>query len=210
MMVDHRETISRTDTSVDIAFALPPLLVNPDSNDGQRARKCICQCAREVGKAKMRPQGVVFSIGGAFHPRASKEENATALRALLDCLVELDLIYLDAYPSTPGLYQAGVVYHLMPSTTPWDTIPTLYNRKFGDCKSLAAARIAEVRRSGKTAKPVFRHITDGWGTMFHILILHENGNWECPSRALGMRTVLEQPSQARATGSRWTSGTGCF
>lgn len=141
----------------------------------------------------MCPQGVVFGIDDAFYAQASKSSNASALRALLDCLVDLDVIYLEAYPNTPGLYEARVFYHFMPTKAPWDTIPTLFSRGYGDCKSLAAARIAELRCRGQVAKPVFRFLKNNWGTMFHILILHSNGNWECPSRILGMQVVQEQP-----------------
>lgn len=179
---------------MEIKFALSPLLVSPGSNEGKQARIAIKKCAREVGKAKMYPQGVAFGIDDAFRVRASKSKNAIALGALLDCLIDLDLVYLSAYPSTPGLYNSGVVYRLMPTEAPWDTIPTLYTRGYGDCKSLVAARIAELRRAGRVARPVFRHIKDGWGTMYHILILHSNGHWECPSRALGMRTAQEGPA----------------
>jgi hypothetical protein len=179
---------------LDIAFALPPLLVNPGSTEGQRARTCIRVCAKEVGRAKMRPEGVVFGIDDAFHPRASKETNAKALRALLDCLIELDTICLDVCPTLPGLYQSGVRYRLMPTRAPWDTTPVFYRRRIADCKTLVAARIAELRRQGRMAIPIFRHVTSGWGTMFHILILHGNGTWECPSRNLGMTTIQEMPS----------------
>lgn len=178
---------------MNIAFALPPPLVNPDSKEGQRARTCIRRCAAQVGHAKMRPQGVVFGIDGAFHPRASRTNNAIALRALLDCLIDLDTICLDVYPNLPSLYQSGVIYRLMPTKAPWDTTPILVARQFTDCKSLVAARIAELRRAGRVAIPVFRNITDGWGTMFHILILHGNGQWECPSRLLGMGSAQELP-----------------
>lgn len=183
---------------MEIAFALPQLLVNPGSIEGQRARDCIRKCALEVGCAKMRPQGVAFGIDDAFHPRASKTNNAIALRALLDCLVDLDVIYLEACPNTPHLYDSGVVYRLMPSKAPWDTTPILINRGYTDCKSLVAARIAELRRAGRVAMPVFRNITDGWGTMFHILILHGNGEWECPSRLLGMTGPQEMPGYSMA------------
>jgi len=178
---------------MNIAFALPPLLVDPGSKEGQLARNCIRKCALEVGRAKMRPDGVVFGIDDAFHPRASKTANAIALRALLDCLIELDSICLESDPTLPPLYEAGVVYRLMPTAAPWDTTPTMFRRRFSDCKSLVAARIAELRRAGKNAMPVFRNITDGWGTMFHILILHGNGQWECPSRLLGMLGPQELP-----------------
>ncbi len=178
---------------MDISFALPSILTNPRSDQGQKTRKVLRKCAREVGRAKLRPQSVVFDIDDAFNARSSNQVNAKALGALLDCLVELNLIYLDLFPNTPGLYETGVFYYLMPTKAPWDTIPTLYGRGYGDCKSLAAARVAELRRQGKAARPVFRHITDQWGTMFHILILHGDGRWECPSRRLGMRTGQEKP-----------------
>lgn len=178
---------------MDIAFALPPLLVNPGSLEGQRARVCIRQCAQKVGRARMRPQGVVFGVDGAFNLRASKDQNAIALRALLDCLIALDSICLDSDPRLPTLYQSGVVYKLMPGNAAWDTIPTYIRRGYTDCKSLVAGRIAELRRVGNIAIPVFRHVTDGWGTMFHILILHGDGRWECPSRNLGMNAIQESP-----------------
>lgn len=183
---------------MNIPFALPPLLVDPGSREGQQARECIRKCAREVGRAKMRPEGVAFGIDGAFHPRASKEANAHALRALLDCLIELDLICFSARPTLPGLYQTRVFYRLMPTHAPWETTPVLYRRGFGDCKTLVASRIAELRRQGQVAIPVFRHVTSGWGTMFHILILHGDGRWECPSRLLGMNTAQEQPRHSTA------------
>jgi hypothetical protein len=183
---------------MNIAFALPQLLVNPGSNEGQQARNCIRKCALEVGRAKMRPQGVVFGIDGAFHPRASKTANAIALRALLDCLIDLDIIILKAFPNLPRLYHSKVVYKLMPSEAPWDSTPILMQRGFTDCKSLVATRIAEIRHDGFTAMPVFRNIKDGWGTMFHILILHGNGQWECPSRNLGMLGPQEMPRYSMA------------
>ncbi|VVB55231.1 Uncharacterised protein [uncultured archaeon] len=183
---------------MNIAFALPPLLVDPGSSEGQRARECIRKCALEVGRAKMRPQGVVFGIDDAFHPRASKTANAIALRALLDCLINLDVIILRAYPNTPKLYESGVFYKLMPSEAPWDTTPIMFRRGFTDCKSLVAARIAELIIAGKVAMPVFRNIKDGWGTMFHILILHGNGQWECPSSILGMHAAQEVPYYSMA------------
>ena len=178
---------------MDIAFHLPPFLVDPGSAEGQIARTFIRKCTSKVGRSKMRPDGIVFTIDNAFHPRASKENNALALRALLDCLIELDIICRKYNPGLPFLYQSGVYYQLMPSKEPWDTIPSMLARGFTDCKSHVAARIAELRCAGKVAMPVFRNVTDSWGTMFHILILHGNGKWECPSRLLGMRGAEELP-----------------
>jgi len=174
-----------------VRFALPPLLLDPSSSEGQQARKTIRRCAQALGRSLFEPSGVVFGIDTAFTASSSNRENATALRALMDCLVDLDVLCLRAFPDTPPLYESGVFYRLMPYRYPWDTVPTLYARGYGDCKSLAAARIAELRLQGMDATPVFRHLSNSKGTMFHILLWRGDGQWECPSRALGMRALQE-------------------
>ncbi|MCL2428615.1 MAG: hypothetical protein FWD12_05225 [Alphaproteobacteria bacterium] len=175
-----------------IAFSLPPLLLDPRSPHGHEARRAIRKCTRLVGKSQYQPGGVVFKIEGAFTRHTSKAANAAALRALMDCLVSLDLLCLDAFPDLPPLYESGTWYHLMPYQYPWDTVPSLYERGYGDCKSLAALRIAELKRAGIDATPVFRHLANDRGTMFHILVWRGDGQWECPSRILGMRTAEEE------------------
>lgn len=151
---------------------------------------------------------IVFNIQQAFYPGASGVDNALALKELLDCMVKLNLAYL-RYHSAPPLYASGVVYG---RTTIWEPIAALYlpnkharrdfgkvtfwdpignygGKKRGDCKSLSAARIAELIRQGKKAKPVFRfklRDIDRPGVAdFHILVMTEDG-FEDPSAKLGM------------------------
>jgi hypothetical protein len=78
-------------------------------------------------------------------------------------------------------------------TRVWETIPALYQRGFGDCKSLTAAYIAELQKRGMQADPVFRWIrTPEGGTDFHILVQTIRG-FEDPSKVLGMGSVEVAP-----------------
>lgn len=149
---------------------------------------------------------IVLNVHQAFYPGASEVDNACALRAMLDCMIALNLAYLRYHP-VPSLYESGVVYG---RTTIWEPTAALYlpnkhpskargktwwepvgesgGKKRGDCKSLTAARIAELRAVGQTAQPVFRfsNRADGSGYQdFHILVQTPSG-WEDPSRKLGM------------------------
>lgn len=151
-------------------------------------RKAIRQCASSVGKASLQPGAVVFRIDRAFCPRASDLLNAAALQALLVCLYQLDCIWFQFHPLTAPLYQSGVIYR---RTEVWDPIPALYSRQYGDCKSLTAARCAELRRQGVWCRPVFRFDSLPGGTMYHILIMFADGTWEDPSKILGMQVNQE-------------------
>lgn len=125
---------------------------------------------------------ITFNLPHVFNPSSSPLDNAYALRALLDCLINLDLAFLRLHPAPP-LYKAGVRYD---RTSWWETIPALYARKFGDCKSLSAALIAQYRRSRIPAEPVFRFVTNTDGsTDYHILVQCPSG-FEDPSKVLGM------------------------
>jgi len=152
---------------------------------------------------------ITFNVHQAFYPGASEVDNACALRALLDCMIALNLAYLKYHP-VPSLYESGVVYG---RTTIWEPTSALYlpnkfpeqakgktwwvplgtsgGKKRGDCKSLSAARIAELRMQGVNAQPVFRFVNraDGSGYQdFHILVQNPTTKtgWEDPSAKLGM------------------------
>jgi hypothetical protein len=128
---------------------------------------------------------ITFSIPHAFFPDSSQETNADALRALLDCLIRLNLAFLRTH-TPPSLYRSGVRYG---RTQIWDSIPALYERGYGDCKSLTCALIAEYRMKGIQATPVFRFNprNDGSGMSdYHILVQLPDGTFEDPSKRLGM------------------------
>ena len=136
---------------------------------------------------------ICFDLGFVFNPAASNEDNAEVLRLLLENLIAINRVYLRRYPRTKKLYDAGVVYD---RTTVWDSIPDLYVRRRGDCKSLTAALCAQYREAGVPASPEFRFIKDPSGKMmYHILAIvggksglfgGQKAHREDPSRVLGM------------------------
>lgn len=132
---------------------------------------------------------ITYDLVHVFNGRANDVHNAEALRILLDCLVNLNLSYL-GYTKVAPLYASGVRYR---KGKIWLPIPSLYSQGWGDCKSLAAALVAEYRRQGIKAAPVFRfqRRSDGY-TLYHILVMvpdkngYEKRLYEDPSRRLGM------------------------
>ena len=132
---------------------------------------------------------IVFSLPHVFHIGASRVDNAAALKTLLECLVNLNLAYLRSMKrqghTVPTLYSSGVVYA---RTTWWETIPALYKRGFGDCKSLTCAKVAEDIMRGIEAQPVFRFNPMPTSTDYHILeaLPGRNPPYEDPSKVLGM------------------------
>ena len=119
-----------------------------------------------------------------FMPGSSPRANSFALKALLDKLTDANSDYLaNMNPAALPLYSSGVYYA---RTTEWDSIPVLYWRGYGDCKSLTCALVAEYRRMGKQADPVFRYVKNKKGSYdFHILVRTARG-FEDPSKVLGM------------------------
>lgn len=137
-----------------------------------------------------------FNLPGFFNTLSSQTDDDKALRILLDALTEINTAFLEYHPNTPPLYPRGArpIFHDGPvfyaRTQIWDPIPALYRRGYGDCKSLSAALIADLRRKGVEVEPVFR-----WAraedpnrkgeTNYHILVQHAQG-FEDPSKILGM------------------------
>jgi hypothetical protein len=128
---------------------------------------------------------ICFDLGAVFHPQASDEDNALTLQALLEALIATDQVFLRRFGKrVPKLYQSGVRYG---RTQVWDSIPDLLARRYGDCKSLTAMYVAELREQGIKARPVFRFARNPQTGQkdFHILVQVGKG-FEDPSRKLGM------------------------
>jgi len=137
---------------------------------------------REKIPARVSLIQIVVDLPDVFFKGANSVDNAYILRAMLDGLIEVNQAYLRRYHATPSLYESGVIYG---RTQQWDSIPALYARGFGDCKTLTAADIAEERNKGVPTIPVFRLNYLSEGILFHILVQRPNG-WKDPSKILGM------------------------
>jgi hypothetical protein len=165
---------------------------NPDEN--RRVRNVLIQsaeivqgnCGKRFSTLRKGPDYcVTFDVPTCFDSASHPTPNAKALQALLNCLAAINLIYLEFRPGgcIPPLYESGVVYG---RTQIWDSIPALYQRGYGDCKSLTAALIAEYAAQGIKSRPVFRWAVDSEKqTQYHILVLSPQG-FEDPSKVCGM------------------------
>lgn len=173
-----------------IVFAIPGFSTDPNSAEGKQVRTIVKTYLGRIGNAEFKPGAIVFKIVGAFAPRSTAAQNSIALNALMRCLTELNVYWLRKHPNTPFLYDSGVYYE---RTIIWETIPALYARGWGDCKSLAAARVAEMLVFGgeKWVQPVFRFNPNRDGIMFHILVMYADGTNEDPSKILGMEAPRE-------------------
>ena len=178
-----------------IEFCIPHVFTqgsNPEEN--RRVRNILVSTAETIqgscGKrgATLRngpAYCVTFDLPHCFDSASDPVSNAVALQALLHCLGAINLIYLQFRPGCIApLYESGVYYE---RTTVWDSIPALYRRGFGDCKSLTAALVAEYAAQGIKSRPVFRWMVDKGDnqTNYHILVQTNHG-FEDPSKVLGM------------------------
>ncbi len=111
------------------------------------------------------------------------------LELLLEALIEADIEYLRVCPSTPSLYESGVVYEEEPGERDnWQDIPETLGLGNGDCEDLGCWRIAELRfRAEEHATPFITWREVGDRTVYHIAVRRSDGTVEDPSRLLGMR-----------------------
>lgn len=95
----------------------------------------------------------------------------------------------------PRLYASGIYYKSEPPAVEWHDIPSLLKLGYGDCKDLAAYRIAELEHYyGIVCKPCIKwkfinYPMKGYSQrilLIHVMVLWPNGTIEDPSRILGM------------------------
>jgi hypothetical protein len=111
------------------------------------------------------------------------------LEQLLEALISANIEYLRVCPSTPSLYESGVVYEEEPEERDhWQDIPETLGLGNGDCEDLGCWRIAELRvRAEEHATAFITWREMGSRTVFHIAVRRSDGTVEDPSRLLGMR-----------------------
>jgi hypothetical protein len=131
---------------------------------------------------------IIYNVPQVFYPGSDKVLDAQALRALMNLLVVLNKQYIVECRrkgvGVPFLYKSGVRYD---RTLWWEPIPALYDRTYGDCKSLTGAMVAQLQLRGINCEPVFRWVERENGAKdYHILVLLPNGTFEDPSKKLGM------------------------
>lgn len=118
--------------------------------------------------------------------------SAAALSAALEGLVGVNYVLMQrarrANRSFPPLYEAGVLYKPEPviggkRREEWLTADRVLKRRHADCEDLAGYRAAELRMAGVPARAVARR---SGPRKFHAVVRWPNGQYEDPSRILGM------------------------
>ncbi len=122
-----------------------------------------------------------------FRSESERGYSEEVLGVLLRALSASNLAYLRQHPRTPALYRAGVRYRAEPfPREEWRGVAEVLREHHGDCEDLACWRVAELRRRGVAAEPIFRHRQVGRLSVYHILVRHPDGTVEDPSALLGM------------------------
>jgi hypothetical protein len=192
-----------------IEFCIPHIFgLGANPKEVQFVRETLNSCVKELraqGNARtwkptIKRSGqfrVVFDLPNVFHIGSDPTDNARALQTLLHCLCDIDAAYLQfRNGKIPELYHSGVYYD---RTDVWDSTPALYSRGFGDCKSLASTRIAELSVCyGVPCTPEFRFFQDEQKRTFYHIVLFTPEGRECPSKVLGMGQ--DENSYFRKTG----------
>lgn len=116
----------------------------------------------------------------------SSQDAASCIAAFVEALVQVNMLYLSRTSSVPKLHTSGVRYN---ENECWRDIPALLRTGEGDCKSLCAWRIAELRAHDKSALVHVVYLGNTRSTdedLFHVQV-RRGGVIEDPSRFLGMR-----------------------
>lgn len=138
------------------------------------------------------PMPVIEFDSGAFGPGQDPIEVERGLHKALETLAQMDRAYLLAHPGTKPLYQLGLRYIRDPQGREvWRGLESLMRAGGGDCKSLAAARVAELRLLGEPAKFVLRKKVVGDWVVYHVQVLRADGAVEDPSAILGMKDAFD-------------------
>lgn len=128
----------------------------------------------------------------ATYDHLSPEARERILVAMVEVLISANLEFLALYPRTLPLYdstmQKGVVYVF--NFDRWQDIASCLDRMQGDCKDLAAWRIAELRRGGVLATvhvlSRLRQTPAGPAVVYHVQVMLPTGEVEDPSVMAGM------------------------
>ncbi len=115
---------------------------------------------------------------------STAEQKALVIGTLVEALGKVNTAFLILNPGLSPLYESGVTYD---ASAEWLDIPALMLMRKGDCKSLVAWRIAEMRQQGFTPKVHVVVTTVAEVDTFHVQV-NAGDVLEDPSRRLGMMT----------------------
>jgi len=140
---------------------------------------------------------VAFVLGGR-RDAASRRLGETNMKILLNALLDIDVAWLRATPTTPRIYASGVRYRPEPlGSERWRDVPTVLMDGFGDCEDLACWRAAELRvRDGIRATPAYTWRREPGFRVYHVVVRLPDGRIDDPSARLGMHRRARPPAMS--------------
>jgi hypothetical protein len=131
---------------------------------------------------------VDFVLGGKKTAR-ERRLGEINMRILLRALMDIDVAFLRANPSTPRLYDTALRYRVEPvGEERWRDVPTVLADGHGDCEDLACWRAAELRvKDGVRATPAYTWRREPGLRIYHVVVRLPDGSIDDPSVRLGMR-----------------------
>lgn len=163
----------------------------------KRAEDFPDEMAQERNIKGMRPAKIMAPIFVANSPRHVVMSRDMLRGGVIGLMLE-NMAWLRAFPQTPLLYNADVIYkpekrkegsgRVIEYGEEWQTIPWVIFRGYGDCEDLGAWRAAELnQRFGIRALPYIRvrRMPNGYWRA-HVVVKWPNGQIEDPSAKLGM------------------------
>jgi hypothetical protein len=163
----------------------------------KRAESFPDEMAQERNIKGMRPAKIMAPIFAANDPRHVLMSRDMLRGGVIGVMLQ-NIAWLRAYPQTPMLYNADVIYkpekrkegsgRVIEYGEEWQTIPWVLYRGYGDCEDLGAWRAAELnQRFGIRALPWIkvRRMPNGFWRA-HVVVKWPNGQIEDPSAKLGM------------------------
>lgn len=141
--------------------------------------------------------GRITLVLDLFQGERERPLSRRALQTMLDALYRIDVLYLQAHPETPRIYDpraargtSRILYMEEPiGQEEWQDIPTCMKMGIADCEDVASWRAAELTvKDGIPARPIFHeHKRPNGSYLYHILTRYPNGRLEDPSQIKGMR-----------------------
>ena len=168
-----------------------------DVGQVKRAKDFPDEMAQERNIKGMRPARIMAPIFVANSPKHIIMSRDMLRGGVIGLMLE-NMAWLRAFPKTPLLYDADVIYkpekrkedskRVIEYGEEWQTIPWVIFRGYGDCEDLGAWRAAELRqRFGIHALPYIkvRRMPNGYWRA-HVVVQLPGGKIEDPSAKLGM------------------------
>lgn len=163
----------------------------------KRAKDFPDEMAQEAHIKGMRPARIMAPIFVANSPKHIIMSRDMLRGGVIGLMLE-NMAWLRAFPQTPLLYDADVIYkpekrvenskRVVEYGEEWQTIPWVIFRGYGDCEDLGAWRAAELRQRFKVnALPYIkvRRMPNGYWRA-HVVVQLPGGKIEDPSAKLGM------------------------